>query len=171
MNAKHTLFSLALAALLACPALGMTYSQTQSGSVGFPDSTPQLFTFTDAPPAASDATLSLIATGGELANNNKRLEQLLVEGDTFQTPGQPAGWILPINFLDVAGGSVDPVTIPLADLNGYVADGQVGVSLVRPNFIAGGTFDLVLEYTPAIPEPSTGVLLLLGLAAGAARRG
>ncbi|QDT67618.1 hypothetical protein MalM25_05180 [Planctomycetes bacterium MalM25] len=164
--------SLLTALAVACPSMGMTiYSQTQSGGVGFPDSTPVVLTFTDAPAAASDATLELIATGGELANNNKRLEQLKVEGDTFQTPGQPAGWILPVNFLDGAGATPPPVTIPLANLSGYVADGQVEVSVVRPGFISGGTFDVVLSYTTAVPEPTGALLTLLGLFAGATRPG
>lgn len=156
--------SLLTAVAATSPSWGMTiYSQSQSGGVGFPDSTPVVLTFTGAPPAASDATLELIATGGELANNNKRLEQLKVEGDTHQTPGQPAGWVLPVNYLDGAGATPPPVTILLGDLTGYVADGQVEVSVVRPGFIAGGTFDLVLSYTTAVPEPTAGLLALLGL--------
>ncbi|MEQ8835252.1 MAG: PEP-CTERM sorting domain-containing protein, partial [Lacipirellulaceae bacterium] len=125
------------------------------------DSTPVVLTFTGALPAAGDATLSLFATGGELANNNKRLEQLMVDGDGYQTAGDPAGWIRPVNFLDGANQPVSPVTIPLASLDAYVADGEVQVSVVRPGFIAGGTFDVTLEYTTSIPEPST--LWLLGL--------
>ncbi len=148
-------------AVVAGSSSAALYNQTQSGAVAFPDATPVVLTFTGALPAISDATLTLIATGGELANNNKRLEQLKVEGDTYQTPGQPAGWMLPTNFLDGAGGTPGPVIIPLADLNGYVADGQVEVSVVRPGFIAGGTFDVVLEYN-AVPEPAS--MMLLGSA-------
>lgn len=148
----------------------MTYSQSQSGSVVFGDSTPVVLTFTDAPPAASDALLSLVATGGELNNNGKRLEQLLVDGSTYQTDTWPAGWILPVNHLDQFGDPVDPVTIPLADLNGFVADGEVVISVVRPGFIAGGAFDLVLEYTTAIPEPTAALLFAVGGAALLSRR-
>ena len=165
MILKQGFLSLAAAILISYPASGMMlYSQTQSGSVGFPDSTPVLLTFTDAIPAASDATLSLIATGGELNNNGKRLEQLKVDGDTYQSSGKPAGWFLPVNFLDEVAQPVDPVTIPLANLSTYVADGQVVVSVVRPGFLAGGSFDVVLEYTSSIPEPATCLLLAVGMA-------
>lgn len=150
----------------ASSAAAMTiYSQTQSGSVGFPDSTPVVLTFTDALPAASDATLSLIAKpGGELYNNNKRLEQLKVEGDVYQTLGNPAGWMLPINFLDGGGELPPPITIPLTNLNSYVADGQVVISVVRPGFLSGAVFDVVLEYTSSVPEPTSFLLFVLGMA-------
>lgn len=141
----------------------MLYSQTQSGGVGFPSVEPVVLTFTDAPPAASDATLSLVATGGELNLNGKRLEQLLVDGASFETPnlpgGHPAGSVLPTNRLNILDEIVEPVTIPEAVLNGFVADGMVEVSVVRPGFIAGGTFDFVLSYTSAIPEPGSLMLL------------
>jgi len=164
MMLKPLLFSIATLLVASSQAsAAIVYSQTQSGSVGFPDSTPVMLTFTGAIPAATDATLSLFATGGELALNNKRLEQLNVEGDTFETLGSPAGWIRPVNFLNDVGVLADPVIIPLADLNNYVIDGQVMVSVVRPNFISGGTFDVVLQYTSAVPEPSSGLLLALGL--------
>ena len=159
----------ALGVAVLCVAAGQAaamtmYSQEQSGEVGFPSTDPVVLTFTDALPAASDGVLSLFADGGELALNNKRLEQLKVDAMTFQTPGNPAGWILPVNFLDSGGATPDPVTIPLADLNGFVADGEVEVSVVRPNFLAGGTFRLKLEYT-TVPEPIT---LALGVVAGLA---
>ncbi|MEO1496105.1 MAG: hypothetical protein AAFV43_03035 [Planctomycetota bacterium] len=159
-----------LVATLSGPASASTiYSQTQSGAVGFPDSTPVVLTFTGAPEPATDATLSLVATGGELANNNKRLEQLTVDGDTFNSAGQPLGWVLPVNFLDGANQPVDPVTIPLADLAGYAIDGQIVVSVVRPGFISGGRFDVTIEYTSAIPEPTSLALfggLILPLCCG-----
>lgn len=155
MNGRSSGFLFAMA-MFASPAIGATiYSQTQSGSVVFGDSTPVVLTFTGTPEPGADATLSLIATGGELANNNKRLEQLTVDGDTYQSSGQPAGWVLPVNFLDGSLNSVDPVTIPQLDLAGYAADGQITVSVVRPNFIAGGVFDITLEYRSAIPEPTS----------------
>lgn len=167
-----TLLGLTALFAVACPAAGMTiYTQTQSASIGGS----ALLTFTDALPAASDATLELIATGSELALNGKRLEQLMFDGVSFETPnlpgGHPAGSILPVNFLDVALQPVDPVTIPLADLMGFVADGQVEVSVTKPGFLRGAAFDLVLTYTSSIPEPATGLLVLLGTAATLHRRG
>ncbi|NOY42553.1 MAG: PEP-CTERM sorting domain-containing protein [Planctomycetes bacterium] len=161
MMLKPVLFSFAAILVVASQtSAAIIYSQTQSGSVG----STTILTFTGALPAASDATLSLIAKpGGELFNNNKRLEQLLVDGNTYQTPGNPAGWILPVNFLDGGGVLPPPVTIPLADLIGFVADGQVSVSVTRPGFLSGGVFDLVLEYT-SVPEPASGLLLVLGMA-------
>jgi len=158
-------------ALIATPGLAApTYSQTQSGSVAFGNSDPVVLTFTGTPAAVTDATLTLIATGGELANNNKRLEQLKVEGDTHQTPGQTAGWFLPVNYLDGSGGVPSPVTIAMADMNStYTTDGQVVVSVVRPGFIAGGTFDVTLEYD-YIPEPASAALFGLGGLAMLARR-
>jgi len=162
MIPKQIYLSLFAVLIVPSQALAATiYSQTQSGSVG----STAVLTFTGTLPAASDATLSLIAQpGGELFNNGKRLEQLLVDGNTYQTPGNPAGWILPVNFLDTGGSTPDPVTIPLAALSGFVTDGQVEVSVTRPGFLSGAVFDLVLEYTVLVPEPATGLLLLLAMA-------
>jgi len=162
MISKQVIFS-CLAILVATSQASATtiYSQTQSGAVG----STAVLTFTGALPAASDATLSLIAKpGGELFNNGKRLEQLLIDGNTYQTLGSPAGWILPVNFLDTGGATPDPVTIPLAALSGFVADGQVVVSVTRPGFLSGGVFDLVLEYTAIVPEPASGLLLVMAMA-------
>ena len=137
------------------------YTQTQSGAVAFPNSDPVVLTFTGTPEPITDAVLTLVATGGELNLANKRLEQLNVEGTTYQTPGQPAGWILPTNQLDGSGSFPDPVTIPLAEFANFTNDGQVIVSVVRPGFISGGTFDLTLSYEfAAIPEPGSGALLV-----------
>lgn len=131
----------------------LVFSQTQSGAV--PSATsPLVLTFTGTPVALGDATLSLIATGGELANNGKRLDQLKVDGDTYETPGWSPGMFLPVNYLDQFGDPVAPVTIPLANLSTYVADGQVEVSIVQPGFLAGGVFDVTLSYA-TVPEPST----------------
>ena len=142
----------------------------QSGSVAFPSVEPVVLTFTDAPPAASDATLTLIATGGELNLGGKRLEQLTVDGASFETPslpgGHPAGSVLPTNQRNILQEVVEPVTIPEGVLNGFVADGTVVVSVVRPGFIAGGTFDFVLSYASAIPNP-----LRLGWLRPGARQG
>jgi len=161
MISKQVFFSLLTILVATSQASAAIYSQTQSGAVG----STAILTFTGALPAASDATLSLIAKpGGELFNNGKRLEQLLIDGNTYQTPGSPAGWILPVNFLDSGGATPDPVTIPLADLSGFVADGQVVVSVTRPGFLAGGVFDLVLEYTAIVPEPASVLLLVLAMA-------
>ena len=156
MMTRKLLWSSAIVGLVTSWAPAMApFSQTQSGSVG----SMAVLTYVDTPPAASDATLSLIATGGELNLNGKRLEQLTVDGDTFQTPGQPAGWMLPVNHLDVNLNPVDPVIIPLADLNGFVADGEIVVLVTRPGFLAGGQFDILLEYVSAIPEPATAMLI------------
>ena len=163
-RAVLSLFFLVVAAA-AARSLGMKlYSQTQSGTVGFPDSTPFVLTFNETLPPATDATLSLFATGGELASNGKRLEGLLIDGLVFQTPGQGPGVVLPVNFLDTGGQPVDPVTIPLADLTTFAADGEIEVSAFRPGFIAFGAFDFVLEYTSTIPEPGAGLLMTFGSA-------
>ncbi len=161
----RTLLACAVLFVAANQAGALTiYSQSQAGSVGGT----AVLTFTGALPAASDATLSLFADPcGELFNNGKRLEQLTVDGMTYQTPGQTAGRILPVNFLDTSGGTPAPVTIPLADLSGFVADGQVEVSVTRPGFLSGGVFHIVLEYT-AVPEPSA---LAMGVVASFALLG
>ncbi len=169
---KQALFSLVILSLAASQSAAMTiYSQTQSASTG--STAPVTLTFTGVLPAATDATLSLIAKpGGELFGNNKRLEQLTVDGNTsYKTPSAPnVGWILPVNFNDGFGQLPDPVTIPLADLIGFVADGQIVVSVVKPQFESGAVFDLVLEYTSTVPEPASGLLLTLGLACVALRQ-
>lgn len=153
-------------ALASNASAATIYSQTQSGSVGFPDSTPVVLTFTDALPAISDATLTLVATGGELNLANKRLENLLVDGVAYETPGTNPGWMLPTNQFDAGGVLPPPVTIPLVDLNSYVADGMVQVSVVRPGFLAGGSFDITLEYTTSVPEPSSIAILSAAVLGG-----
>lgn len=148
----------------------LVFNQTKSGAVGFPDVTPVVLTFTGAIPPVGDATLSLIATGGELNNNGKRLEQLTIDGVSYESPGGwPPGYMLPVNHLDQFADPVAPITIPMADLATYAADGEIVVSVVRPNFLAGGTFDIALTYE-GTPEPASLALVGLGSLALLRRR-
>ena len=156
-----------------------TYSQTLSGFALFSNPDPIVFTFTGTPEAASDATLALIATSGELAGGfNKRLENLSVEGDIYTTPGIPgltAGYMLPTTQTQefYTGSSTalpDPVLIPLANLNGYVSDGQLVMSVDDPPFIAGGNFNVTLSYSTTVPEPSALALFAFGLSCAILKR-
>lgn len=145
----------------------VVYDQTQSGAV---PGGPTVLTFTGAIPPVGDATLSLIATGGELNLNGKRLDNLTVDGDTYTTPGGwPAGYFLPVNWLDQFGDPVAPITIPLANLATYAADGEIVITVTKPGFLAGGTFDVQLTYE-GTPEPASVALMALASVALLRRR-
>lgn len=166
----------------ACHAQdNVVYSQTQFGSASFANPDPIILTFTETDIAISDATLTLVATSGELSGGfNKRLENLSVEGVTYTTPGIPGltpGYMLPTTqtqefYTGSPTALPEPVVIPLAELNGFVADGQVVVSVDDPGFIASGDFNVTLSYTTnvAVPEPSGCAIVALAFLKAASRR-